>query len=154
MIQLDGVSTTVKDRILIVGATNRPHELDEAARRRFEKRLYIPLPETSARRHIVSSLFSDQKHAITVSQFEKVARRTDGYSCADMKVLCQEASMGPIRSLSFEVLKKVPVKDIRPVTFNDFVKAMENVRSSVSQNDLQKYVDWNNIYGSGSRECR
>ena len=42
---LDGAGTGEDDKILIVGATNRPQELDEAARRRLEKRLYIPLPE-------------------------------------------------------------------------------------------------------------
>lgn len=45
LVQLDGASTAEEDRILLVGATNRPQELDEAARRRFVKRLYIPLPE-------------------------------------------------------------------------------------------------------------
>lgn len=45
-VQLDGATTDSADRILLIGATNRPQELDEAARRRFEKRLYIPLPES------------------------------------------------------------------------------------------------------------
>lgn len=43
--QLDGATTENEERILVIGATNRPQELDEAARRRFVKRLYIPLPE-------------------------------------------------------------------------------------------------------------
>lgn len=47
LVQLDGAATVDDERILLVGATNRPQELDEAARRRFVKRLYIPLPETA-----------------------------------------------------------------------------------------------------------
>lgn len=47
LVQLDGAATEDEDRILVIGATNRPQELDEAARRRFVKRLYIPLPEKS-----------------------------------------------------------------------------------------------------------
>lgn len=47
LVQLDGAATGDEDRILVAGATNRPQELDEAARRRFVKRLYIPLPEKS-----------------------------------------------------------------------------------------------------------
>lgn len=50
MIQLEGANTTSdQDRLLIVGATNRPQELDDAVRRRFTKRLYIPLPEFKVR---------------------------------------------------------------------------------------------------------
>nr|CAI5828105.1 unnamed protein product [Callosobruchus analis] len=45
LVQLDGAMTDNEERILVIGATNRPQELDEAARRRFVKRLYIPLPE-------------------------------------------------------------------------------------------------------------
>lgn len=45
LVQLDGAATDNEERLLIIGATNRPQELDEAARRRFVKRLYIPLPE-------------------------------------------------------------------------------------------------------------
>lgn len=45
LVQLDGAATAEDERILIVGATNRPQELDEAVRRRLTKRLYIPLPE-------------------------------------------------------------------------------------------------------------
>lgn len=45
LVQLDGATTDSEERLLVIGATNRPQELDEAARRRFVKRLYIPLPE-------------------------------------------------------------------------------------------------------------
>lgn len=45
LIQLDGATTGDDDRVLLVAATNRPQELDDAARRRFTKRLYIPLPD-------------------------------------------------------------------------------------------------------------
>jgi AAA+ superfamily predicted ATPase len=48
----DGAATTTEERLLIVGATNRPQELDEAARRRFVKRLYIPLPDAPARSQV------------------------------------------------------------------------------------------------------
>ena len=47
--QLDGAKSNSNERILIIGATNRPNELDEAVRRRFVKRLYIPLPNRAGR---------------------------------------------------------------------------------------------------------
>ena len=53
---LDGARTTGEERILIIGATNRPQELDEAVRRRFTKRLYIPLPNGLARKELVKTI--------------------------------------------------------------------------------------------------
>lgn len=148
--QLDGATTTENDRILIVGATNRPQELDEAARRRFVKRLYIPLPEKSARLEILVNLLSSVNNVITDSQMEEIASQTNGFSGADMKVLCQEAVMGPVRSIPLSDMQSVAAENVRPVIYNDFLLALSCVRASVSQNDLQQYVDWTNKYGSGS----
>lgn len=53
LVQLDGAATTHDERLLIIGATNRPQEIDEAARRRLAKRIYIPLPDTVARKHMM-----------------------------------------------------------------------------------------------------
>lgn len=147
--QLDGASTAEKDRILIIGATNRPQELDEAARRRFVKRLYIPLPDLPARIEIMRNLLLSVHHIITEAHMEEIAQRTNGYSGADMKIVCQEAVMGPVRSISFEEVKNFAAESVRPVHFTDFLNALNCVRPSVSQDDLQQYVDWNNIYGSG-----
>jgi SpoVK/Ycf46/Vps4 family AAA+-type ATPase len=55
LVQLDGAATDPSDRLLMIGATNRPQELDEAARRRMQKRLYIPLPDAGARRVMLSN---------------------------------------------------------------------------------------------------
>lgn len=150
LVQLDGATTTEKDRILIVGATNRPQELDEAARRRFVKRLYIPLPEKKARWDILVNLLSKENHAISESQLDEIASRTDGFSGADMKILCQEAVMEPVRAISMNEMRNFAAENVRPVTFNDFISALQCVRASVSQDDLQQYVDWNNRYGSGN----
>ena len=56
MVQLDGARTTGEERILIIGATNRPQELDEAVKRRFQKRLYIPLPNSDSRRDLIKTI--------------------------------------------------------------------------------------------------
>ena len=56
----DGATCTGDEKILVVGATNRPQDLDEAARRRLVKRLYVPLPEQEAREHIIRNLLSTE----------------------------------------------------------------------------------------------
>ncbi|XP_025927862.1 fidgetin-like protein 1 isoform X3 [Apteryx rowi] len=99
LVQLDGATTSSEDRILVVGATNRPQEIDEAARRRLVKRLYIPLPEASARKQIVSRLMSKEHCCLNEEEIELIVKKSNGFSGADMTQLCREASLGPIRSL-------------------------------------------------------
>lgn len=99
LVQFDGAATAEEDRLLIVGATNRPQELDEAARRRLVKRLYIPLPDAAARKQIISNLLKNENNDLTSQHVCEVASLTEGYSGADMKSLCSEAAMGPIRSV-------------------------------------------------------
>ncbi len=61
-----------------LGATNRPQELDEAARRRFVKRLYIPLPDEEARRQLVWRLLSANAHVIQEADVGKIVKATAG----------------------------------------------------------------------------
>ena len=56
LVQLDGTNTNTVAQVIIIGATNRPDELDDAARRRFIKRIYVPLPDREARRQMMHSL--------------------------------------------------------------------------------------------------
>ena len=85
--------------MLVVGATNRPQELDEAARRRFVKKLYIPLPEPIGRKDLLTRLLAKNRSTVSTAQVDEIVERTDGYSGADMKNLCTEAAMGPMRDL-------------------------------------------------------
>lgn len=81
----------------MIGATNRPQEIDEAARRRLMKRFYIPLPNVDARLCIIKSLLSTQKHCLDNGDMNEIASLTKGYSGSDMDGLCREAALGPIR---------------------------------------------------------
>uniref|UniRef100_T1H577 AAA+ ATPase domain-containing protein n=1 Tax=Megaselia scalaris TaxID=36166 RepID=T1H577_MEGSC len=72
LVQLDGAATSEEDRVLIVGATNRPQELDEAARRRLTQRLYVPLPELEARIHILKNLLKTIVNEIKDEEFTKI----------------------------------------------------------------------------------
>ncbi|XP_052266375.1 fidgetin-like protein 1 isoform X2 [Dreissena polymorpha] len=151
LVQLDGASTSSDDRILVIGATNRPQEIDEAARRRFVKRLYIPLPETEARRSIITNLLRQQEYALSDRDLDHICTHTDGFSGADMATLCREAALGPIRDMSFGDIENIAADQVRAITFKDFEAALRNVKPSVSQKDLDIYIDWNNTFGSGSR---
>ncbi|XP_060103765.1 fidgetin-like protein 1 [Heteronotia binoei] len=149
LVQLDGATTSSEDRILVVGATNRPQEIDEAARRRLVKRLYIPLPEASARRQIVSRLMSREHFSLTEEEVELIVKKSDGFSGSDMTQLCQEASLGPIRSLQSVDITTITPEQVRPIVFQDFDNALKTVRPSVSTKDLELYETWNQTFGCG-----
>ena len=64
--------------LIMIKFPSRPQEIDEAARRRFIKRLYIPLPECAARRHIITNLMTTQSNNLTRSQLEEISKKTEG----------------------------------------------------------------------------
>ncbi|XP_071827685.1 fidgetin-like protein 1 isoform X1 [Apostichopus japonicus] len=150
LIQLDGATSCDEDRLLVVGATNRPQEIDEAARRRLVKRLYIPLPDASAREQIILNLLSKQgNYSLAQNEVSLVCQKTEGYSGADVANLCREAALGPIRSIHSSSIQHVSAEEVRDISYQDFLQAVENVRPSVSQKDLEIYLEWNKTYGSG-----
>ncbi|XP_059167136.1 fidgetin-like protein 1 isoform X2 [Physella acuta] len=148
LVQLDGAATQAEDRILVIGATNRPQELDEAARRRFVKRLLIPLPEAVARQQIVLNLMSQQNSQLSEKDIQAICDKTDGYSGADMTNLCREAALGPIRSIPIEEMETITPDQVRPILFRDFEEALCQVRASVSPKDLELYTEWSKTFGS------
>lgn len=148
LVQFDGAKTSSESRVLVVGATNRPHELDEAARRRFVKRLYVPLPEESARRQIIETLLGAHQRSLTDADLQRICEETKGYSCSDVTHLCKEAAMGPIRCIGPENIKTVSIDQVRPIILNDFLDALRQVRASVAQDDLNYYLEWNKKFGS------
>lgn len=150
LVQLDGATTSDEDRLLVIGATNRPQEIDEAARRRLVKRLYIPLPDASARRQIVTNLMKEQPFFLSDEEMEDICLKSGGYSGADMANLCREAALGPIRDAAHDI-QHIAAEEVRPVKYLDFQEAFHNIRPSVSEGDLAVYIDWNDKYGCSIR---
>ena len=157
LVQFDGVSTGAEDRLLIVGATNRPQELDEAARRRFTKRLYIPLPDELARKQIIENLMQKQKNNLAPECLDHVSARSEGFSGADMATLCKEAAMVVLRAAvrARGGAKNLSPDDLSPISRADFDVALRMVKASVSNADMSSYEDWDNKYGESrdSQDC-
>lgn len=149
LVQLDGAGPEGGERVLVVGATNRPQELDEAARRRLVKRLYIPLPEHEARIQIINNLLAKERHGVTDDEVVEIGKQTEGYSGADMANLCKEAALGPIRSLPFGQIQSVRPDEVRPINYTDLQDALRQVKASVSEKDLDLYLDWDKKFGAG-----
>lgn len=147
LVQLDGTGTSSQGRVLLIGATNRPQELDEAARRRFVKRLYIPLPEEGDREVLLKVLLSKNQHMLTEDDIHRLAVESAGFSGADLKSLCCDAAMGPIRELGAGALD-VDLSQVPPISFKHFRKALRGTKPSVAPADLIQYLEWDKTYGS------
>jgi len=85
------------DGILVLGASNVPWELDPAIRRRFEKRIYIPLPDIHARAAQFKIRLGKTPNNLSEEDFIELAKSTDGYSGSDITVVVKEAMMLPVR---------------------------------------------------------
>jgi SpoVK/Ycf46/Vps4 family AAA+-type ATPase len=145
-VQLDGTAGT-KGRVLLIGATNRPQELDDAARRRFVKRLYIPLPEERDRQVLLRVLLATNKHELTEDDIQQLAKDTDGFSGADLKALSADAAMEPIRKLGAKALE-VGANDVPPISYKHFRRSLRGMKPSVGPMDLVQYLEWDKLYGS------
>ena len=143
--------------VTVMAATNRPWDLDDALRRRFEKRVYIPLPNEKGRQQ----LFELNLRKINVAEdidYEKLIKATNGYSGADIANVCREASLMPMRrnliankGRNIEELVNDP--DFRnkieaPIGMSDLLEAIGNISKSVSQKDLEVYDKWTAEFSS------
>lgn len=146
LVQFDGAGTDNEDKILIIGATNLPHEIDEAARRRLVKRIYVPLPDKDSRRAILQNLMKDYENILHEKDFDYLSEILEGYSGSDIYNLAREAVMQPLREV--EDLEKLEKEEMRKVKIEDFIIAMGQIRKSVGGEDLEGYEKWNQKFGS------
>ncbi|KAI9085053.1 hypothetical protein K1719_033045 [Acacia pycnantha] len=154
----DGLRTKESQRILILGATNRPFDLDDAVIRRLPRRIYVDLPDAENRMKILR-IFLAQENLDIDFQFNKLANLTEGYSGSDLKNLCIAAAYRPVQEL-LENEKKASYSDLtptlRPLKLDDFIQAKSKVGPSVaydaaSMNELRK---WNEMYGEGGSRTK
>ena len=151
LVQLDGAGTNADDRILIIGATNRPQEIDDAFVRRLSKRLYIPLPNFISRKMLIENVIDKEKkmgnlYDVSNDDINEIVKRTKGYSGSDLINVCKEAAMMPIRNIVD--ICNVDQESLRGVCFKDFLESLDNVKKSVSEKTIGQYVQWNKEFGS------
>lgn len=157
----DGKAGPASKTVIVLAATNMPWELDDALRRRLEKRIYIPLPTSVGRTELFRINMRDVRLAEDVV-VEELARITEGYSGADISNVCRDASMMSMRRLLLEMRKeglsqtqlqaKMKAKNEEManegVTMEDFSKAVKNTKASVGSADLKKYDAWMEEFGA------
>ncbi|KAL9698052.1 hypothetical protein quinque_001493 [Culex quinquefasciatus] len=153
LVQMDGVSNDEATKIVMVlAATNFPWDIDEALRRRLEKRIYIPLPNKDGREALLKINLREVKVDETVDLMS-IATRLDGYSGADITNVCRDASMMSMRrkiaGLKPEQIRQLAKEELDlPVSTQDFTEAIAKCNKSVSKDDLIKYQQWMKEFGS------
>ena len=145
LIEMDGMKAKKDERIIILGATNRPWDLDAAFRRRFEKKIYIGLPDVKAR-ELMFKLNTREVEIAPDIDFSEFAKLTEGYTGSDISLLCREAVMMPIREIDL-TQDITRIDKVRPVSRDDFIAAMEKIKPVVSPEELKQYDEWTQNYG-------
>lgn len=143
--EMDGVEEL--EDVLIIAATNVPWILDTALLRRFEKRIYIPMPDKDARRKILE-IHLEGGNLSEDLDLDLIAEKTEGYSGSDLERICREATMMPLREAEESGNLMDSDLELRPVEMKDFERAVERVSSTVTEEHLQKYQKWSQQYGS------
>ncbi|KAF8736096.1 hypothetical protein AX14_000891 [Amanita brunnescens Koide BX004] len=172
LVQMNGVGHD-DTGVLVLGATNIPWLLDNAIKRRFEKRIYIPLPGPDARRQMFQLHVGTTPNELTPKDYRLLAEKTDGYSGSDIATVVRDALMQPVRKvISATHFKKVGNKwtpcspgdaaaveklwsDIEsdeleepPLRLNDFLKSLESVRPTVTEADIKRHDEWTRESGN------
>ncbi|XP_047097020.1 spastin isoform X2 [Schistocerca piceifrons] len=150
LVEFDGLPSNPEERVLVMAATNRPQELDEAALRRFTKRIYVCLPDQETRVVLLRRLLSKHGNPLRDDELQRLATMTDGYSGSDLTGLAKDAALGPIRELNPEQVRCMDPNSVRNINFQDFVDSLKRIRRSVSPLSLSAYERWNAEYGDVS----
>ncbi|KAF7669158.1 hypothetical protein LDENG_00243200 [Lucifuga dentata] len=147
LIEFDGVQSGGDDRVLVMGATNRPQELDEAVLRRFAKRVYVTLPDEETRLTLLRNLLGKHGNPLNQKDLSHLAKMTAGYSGSDLTSLAKDAALGPIRELGPEQVRNMAASEMRNIKVKDFEDALKRIKPSVSPQTLNMYTKWNKDFG-------
>ena len=160
MSEWDGLNSNTNtndgdQRVVVIGSTNRPFDLDEAVLRRFPRRILVDLPDISTRTEILEVTLADNRLDPAVNLTD-VAQRLEGYTGSDLKEICREAVVQISHEQAHlldqqqqQSTTSIKVQRLRPVTMDDLEKAMQKLKRSVSEKgrELARVWEWNDEYG-------
>ena len=146
LVQFDGVGSLDNVKVLIIGATNRPMELDNAVIRRLPKRIYVGAFDKEERYLFLKFIMKNEENNLSDNDLISIADKTNNYSNSDLKELCREAAYGPARDVDFNDFSKI--NKFRPIDYKDFVNALKKVRGILNDKMLKELDDWDKNYGA------
>lgn len=154
LIQMDGVNSAEDPTkvVVVLAATNFPWDIDEALRRRLEKRIYIELPDEKGREALLRINLKDVQVSEDVD-LKRIAKLLEGYSGSDITSVCRDAAMMAMRrriaGLKPDEIRQLSKEELDlPVSYKDFKDALAKCNKSVSRGDLQRHEKWKEEFGS------
>jgi len=161
LVQMDGLNRS-SDLVFVLAASNLPWALDKAVLRRLEKRILVPLPNLEARKAIVSKALPQEQQPDVDA--DALAAKTEGYSGADVFLVCKEAAMRPLRVVMerLEELDRDEAESGRPVADRarlprmplvsqaDVDEALRVTKPAAASSDTQRYDTWAAQHGSST----
>ena len=144
--EMDGITDKGKNlHLYVIGATNKPWTLDWPFLRRFQKRIYVPLPNNEARAQMLRLYTAPLKMDRGIS-IEELAELANGYSGSDTRDICQALQLKVVRELfqSGQAADKASLP--RAITLGDFRQVLESRKPSVSVEMLRAYSNWSDNY--------
>ncbi|KAL3618042.1 hypothetical protein CASFOL_038363 [Castilleja foliolosa] len=151
MLSWDGLTSKESERVLVLGATNRPFDIDDAVIRRMPRRVYVGLPDLENRSKILKVHLAKEELEPGFS-LKQLAAVTEGYSGSDLKNLCLAAAYKPVQDyLQQESKGGDEAPALRPLTLDDFIQSKAQVAPSVadSTTSLRMLQEWNERFGEG-----
>lgn len=151
LMEIEGFSTQHDEKVVLIAATNKPWDLDDAMISRFQRRIYVPLPDVEARKQIFEiHLKGVNLHKITIN---KLAEMGEGYSGRDIANVCKEAIMLMVREqnpkldeLTAAQIEKYAM-NYRSLAKDDFDRAFSKIRKTVDERTIKKYEEWGEQLG-------
>ena len=139
---MDGISNKSKNsKLYVIGATNKPWSLEAGFLRRFQKRIYVTLPDNDSRNYLFKQQTAQLKKDKTL-KIEELSKLVQGYSASDIKDICQAAQLRVVNEL-FESGKAMELEsNPRPISMNDFKEIIKIRKSTVSIDMIRAYMRW------------
>jgi SpoVK/Ycf46/Vps4 family AAA+-type ATPase len=144
--EMDGINGKSKEsKLYVIGATNKPWTLEAGFLRRFQKRIYVSLPDIASRINLFNQYTTPLKKENTLKN-EELARFSEGYSASDIKDICQSAQLRVVNEL-FESGKAMDVQtNPRAITVSDFKEIFKIRKPSVSTDMIRAYMKWSDQF--------
>ncbi|MCI0560132.1 MAG: AAA family ATPase, partial [Nitrososphaera sp.] len=144
--EMDGINGKSKEsQLYVIGATNKPWSLEAGFLRRFQKRIYVTLPDNASR----TNLFSQYTRPLNVEgslKVDELGKITDGYSASDIKDICQSVQLRVVNEL-FESGKAMEAgTNPRPIVAGDFREMLKIRKPSVSVDMIRAYMRWSDQF--------
>ena len=147
--EIQGLKSSHGKPLLVLGATNRPWDIDNAMLSRFEKRVHVPLPDLKGRAGIFKIHTEGVDSNLTDEDFIELGVRSEGYSGRDIANVCREVIMMPVRELDMSGLLEDSDKEVkvRDISLKDFKKALKKVKPMTNAALLNQYNAWAEEFG-------